>query len=133
VVSQIASEQQIHHQVQIHLVLERILHVDDEFALNHRQKFEFIHDARNAFFCDDPRLSHFLHRVLLVFVLFRLHSPNFAESASAHGVNLGEVGFAGQRRTLLVLACLKIAVAHSCWSSSRSVCFASLYFYLFKF
>ena len=44
VITQITTKQQVHHQVQVHIVLKRIVHINNELTLDHRQKFEFIHD-----------------------------------------------------------------------------------------
>ena len=65
VVSKVATEEQVHDQVQIHGVLECIVHIDDELAVDLGDQFELVHDARYAFLGDNPRFRHLLHGVLL--------------------------------------------------------------------
>ena len=65
VVPEIATEQKVHDQVQIHGVLECIVHIDYELAIDLGDQLELVHDARYAFLGDNPRFRHLLHGVLL--------------------------------------------------------------------
>ena len=65
VVPEIAAEEQVHDQVKIHCVLECIVHIDYELAIDLGDQFELVHDARYAFLGDNPRFRHLFHGVLL--------------------------------------------------------------------
>ena len=112
VVSQVTAEEQVHDEVEIHVVLEGVVDVDDELAADHREELQLVHHARHTLLSDDSRLCHLFHCELLILVLFRLHSPDLAEAAAADGVHLREVGFAHLLGAILVLRRLKVAIAH---------------------
>jgi len=116
VVPQVATQQQVHHQVQIHLVLERVVHVHDEGALDHRQQLQLVHHTRHTFLSYDTGLGHLFHCKFFIFIFFRLHTPDFAKATSSHSINLLEVRFAHLSRTLFVFRCFEIAVSHLIWS-----------------
>jgi len=94
------------------------MHIDDELALNHRQKFEFIHNTWNALFGYNSRFSHLFHCELFRLGFFHFYTPDFAKSTTPNGINLREVCFVQLHGTLFVLARLKVAVTHLCLSLS---------------
>ena len=87
--SEVSSEQQIHDQIQVFRVLKSIVCINDKFAIDYAQQFEFIHDRLDTFLMHHPRLEHFFHReLLLVFSFYPVcsYSPNFAETTSSDSI-----------------------------------------------
>lgn len=101
-VPKIASKKQVHDEEEIHLVLEGVVYVHDERALDHREQFQLVHDTWDALFSNDACLSHLLHGIFVVFVLFGLHTPHFAETSTTDCIDLLEVCLANQRCAFLV-------------------------------
>ena len=63
VIPEVASGQQIHHEVQILPVLEGIVHIDKKrVVLQFREDSALAHHGLDAPLRQDPRLAHFLHR-----------------------------------------------------------------------
>ena len=87
--SQIASFQQVHYQIQILLVVESIMNIYDEVALDLAHELQLFHDRFDALLVHHSGLQHFFHGVHLA-VFF--NAPYFAEAASADGVVELEVG-----------------------------------------
>ena len=112
VVPEIAAEEQVHDQVKIHRVLECIVHIDYELAIDLGDQFELVHDARYAFLGDNPRFRHLFHGVLLRLCFLRLDAPDFPEAAATYGVDLDEVGLADALSCVFVLRGLEVAGAH---------------------
>ena len=94
-VSEIATQKQIHDEVKVHLVLKGVVHVDDKVTGNHGQKLKLVHHAWYTFLRDDSCFGHLLHRKLIVLILFGLHSPHLAKATATHCVNLVELSFRG--------------------------------------
>ena len=91
VIAEISTKKEVHDEVEIHVVLEGVVHIHDELALNHAQQLEFIHDGGYTFLGDNSRFRHLFHGEFCVFVFLRLHAPHFPETSSAQSVNLSEV------------------------------------------
>ena len=57
-VSEIATQKQIHDEVKVHLVLKGVVHVDDKVTGNHGQKLKLVHHAWYTFLRDDSCFGH---------------------------------------------------------------------------
>ena len=85
-VSEISSLHQVHHQVQIELVLKRIIRLDDEGAINHCHELELIHRLfylkvfKVLCLGDDFHCEEFEFLMLS----FRLNAPYLASSTRFH-------------------------------------------------
>ena len=79
VVSQIASREIVHDQVEVLPILKGVVHVDDEWVLELGQDLTLVDDGLDASLGDDPSLAHLLHgEVLLGFL--PLDSPNLSKA-----------------------------------------------------
>ena len=133
VISQITAQEQVHDQVEVHLILERIVDVYNEIALNHRQQLQLVHNAGDALFGNNTCLGHLFHGVFFVFVLFARDAPNLTEATATNGIVLRKVRFTGQRRAVLVFRRLEIAVPHfSRFFGNLILCAALLSLWLSK-
>lgn len=91
VVTEVPAREQVHHQVQVVPILERVRHVDDEGMSEVGKDAPFVDNGTLATFGNDPRLRHLLQSVKLLAVLL-LHLPHLAEPApSDHVVELEHV------------------------------------------
>ena len=112
VVSEITAKEEVHDEIQIHGVLERIVDIHNELTLNQRQQLEFVHDTRYTFLGNNSRLGHLFHRKLIALIFLRLDAPDLSEASSTDRVDLLEVGFRRQTSAFLVFCCLKVTVSH---------------------
>lgn len=81
-VPEIASVEEVHYEVEVLPVLERIVHVHQEYAIKLRQYLPFIHDRFDTPLGQNPGLVHLLHsEVLLALLLDDL--PDLAEPSLA--------------------------------------------------
>jgi len=75
VVAEIASIQQVHHEIKIFPVLEGVVHVDQEHILDLSQDLPLVHNRFHRPLRYNPSFAHLLHRILLL-VLLPLHTPH---------------------------------------------------------
>lgn len=97
VITEIASGQHVHHQIQVVSILERVVHVDDEWVVQLSEDLPLVHHRFDAPLRDDACLGHFLHRICLL-CLLSLDLPNLPEATLPDTVLVIEIGF-GQRYT----------------------------------
>ena len=90
VISQVASCQQVHHQVQSFSILESIIHIDNERMLQPTQQFSFIHHRMDTFFTNDFCFEHLFHRIKF-FGFLELNTPHFSESSFTDHVQIVEM------------------------------------------
>jgi len=88
VVTEVASGEQVHDQVEIFPVLEGVVHVHEKWVmLQLREDSALTHDRLDAPLRQDPRFTHLLHcehvRVLGPLVL---DLPNFTKAALAYAL-----------------------------------------------
>lgn len=117
--TQVSPQEQVHHQVEVHGVLESVVHVNDELALDQGKQLKLIHHARHTLLSYDSRFSHLFHRILVAFVFLGLHAPNLAKSSATDGVHSLEVSLVGLRRAFFVFRSFEVTVAHSWFSVCR--------------
>lgn len=89
-VSQIASREQIHYQIQVLSVLESVVHVDNEGVVELGENLPLIHDRLDTSFSYNTRLVHLFHGIGLLCFL-SLNFPNFAKSSFTNTVKVVEV------------------------------------------
>ena len=87
-VAEVASSQQVHHEVKVLSVLEGVVHVHEKWVmLQLREDSALTHDRLDAPLRQDPRFAHLLHcehvRVLGPLVL---DLPNFTKAALAYAL-----------------------------------------------
>ena len=95
VVPQITTVEKVHNQVERLAVLESVVHINKERAVELRQYLALIHNTFDAAFCQDSGLVHFFHSVkLLMLSFFALHSPNLSKTTLAYALAPIEVRLA---------------------------------------
>lgn len=95
VITEIATRQHVHHQIQVVPILEGIVHVDNEWVVELCKDLPLVHHRFDAPLSDDACLRHFLHRICLLGLL-TLDLPDLPEAALPDAVLVVEIGF-GQR------------------------------------
>jgi hypothetical protein len=90
VIPEVPTVEEVHHEVEVLSVLERIVHVDYERVVQLSENLALVHDRLDRPLCNDSRFRHFLHSVRLLRLL-TLHLPNLAEAALPYAVEVVEV------------------------------------------
>ena len=87
-VAEVASSQQVHHEVKVLSVLEGVVHVHEKrVMLELRENSAFAHDRLDAPLRQNPRFAHFFHcEQLRVLGPLVLDLPNLAEAALANAL-----------------------------------------------
>ncbi len=93
-VTEISTCQQVHDQVQVLAILERVVHIDDERVLELRQDLSLVHHRLNAALVKDAGFGHLFHGIyslyFLAFNLPYLSESAFADAEVVHKRVLGE-------------------------------------------
>ncbi len=97
VISEVATGQHVHHQIQVVSILERVVHVDDEGVVQLCEDLPLVHNRFDAPLSDDACFGHFLHRICLL-CLLTLDLPDFSEATLPDTVLVVKIGFS-QRYT----------------------------------
>ena len=95
VITEVASGQHVHYQIQVVSILERVVHIDDEGVVQLCEDLPLVHHRFDAPLRDDACFRHFLHRICLLRLL-TLYLPDLPEAALSDTVLVVEIGF-GQR------------------------------------
>ena len=91
VVPQVPPREQVHHQVEVLPVLERVVHVDQKRVVELGEDLPLVNDTFDASFGDNTSFTHFFHGVALLAFL-PLDLPHLPKAPLAHAVQVLEVG-----------------------------------------
>ena len=122
-VAEVASSQQVHHEVKVLSVLEGVVHVHEKrVMLELRENSAFAHDRLDAPLRQNPRFAHFLHcKHFWVLGSLVLDLPDLAEAAASDGILVLEQRLVeGADRAALFFG-FQIAVAHVLYEEVRVV------------